>query len=417
MSANAAPTSPAAAAQAAAYDAVFAEARRSTVEAWTLYAIGMAATALRTYARTKAVGVRNFRADDYLAWVAASSVQLFYTAQSTLAYEVGDVAHGLANNGMTRAERLALSTDSPEYQRRVIGSKIQVAGWTTYSALIWLLKLSMLIFYLRLMQGLERRYRVRIWVGVFLVIGTFFASIGAVCLACVPFQKYWQVSPDPGRYCQAATSLPVIWTSFASNVSTDIYILLIPIPLLWESKLKLAEKIALTIVLGAGMFVLVCATLKSVFVLIDPINGAQLAGTWGTRETFVATITTNLPMIFPLLRGWFLRLYPRDLRELNRNYERPDEFQTMGGGDGQSESRERRIVPSAKPVAMHSTFSESDERMVGYSNMPILNHSAPQIYESRPAMGIFVSSEVEIITENRPMRTGEKRPPHPPEVW
>lgn len=33
---------------------------------------------------------------------------------------------------------------------RVIGSKIQVAGWTIYSALIWSLKLSMLYFYTRL---------------------------------------------------------------------------------------------------------------------------------------------------------------------------------------------------------------------------------------------------------------------------
>lgn len=33
---------------------------------------------------------------------------------------------------------------------RIIGSKIQVAGWTVYSALIWALKLSMLAFYVRL---------------------------------------------------------------------------------------------------------------------------------------------------------------------------------------------------------------------------------------------------------------------------
>lgn len=33
---------------------------------------------------------------------------------------------------------------------RVIGSKIQVAGWTTYSLLIGFLKLSVLAFYIRL---------------------------------------------------------------------------------------------------------------------------------------------------------------------------------------------------------------------------------------------------------------------------
>lgn len=55
------------AAQAAA--AAAAEAgRQFTIEAWTLYGIGVVVTALRTYARAKAVGFRNFRADDYLVW-------------------------------------------------------------------------------------------------------------------------------------------------------------------------------------------------------------------------------------------------------------------------------------------------------------------------------------------------------------
>lgn len=68
--------------------------------------------------------------------------------------------------------------------------------------------------------------------------------------------------------CQAAISLPIIWTSFAGNVSTDIYLLSIPIPLLWESTLKLPKKIASTVVLGAGIFCTACATMKSIFVLV-----------------------------------------------------------------------------------------------------------------------------------------------------
>jgi hypothetical protein len=68
--------------------------------------------------------------------------------------------------------------------------------------------------------------------------------------------------------CQAAISRPIIWVSFASNVLTDIYLILIPLPMLWQSTLKPLKKIASTIVLGAGIFVLVCATLKSVFVLV-----------------------------------------------------------------------------------------------------------------------------------------------------
>jgi hypothetical protein len=46
----------------------------------------------------------------------------------------------------------------------------------------------------------------------------------------------------------------------------------IPLPMLWGSSLKTIKKIASSIVLGSGIFVLVCATLKSVFVLVVCLN-------------------------------------------------------------------------------------------------------------------------------------------------
>lgn len=83
---------------------------------------------------------------------------------------------------MSDAERVALSPSDPEYQsryvagglwhearsemlmvvsdvNRVIGSKIQVAGWTTYSLLIGFLKLSVLAFYIRLTVRVLSRLR------------------------------------------------------------------------------------------------------------------------------------------------------------------------------------------------------------------------------------------------------------------
>ncbi|KAK1994328.1 hypothetical protein LX36DRAFT_584508 [Colletotrichum falcatum] len=382
---------------------------RFTIEAWKLYGIGVFVTILRTYARFKAVGFRDFRADDYLVWLAV----LFYTVQSALAHSVGSIARGLANNGISDQERLALSPQDPEYGLRVIGSKIQVAGWTTYSALMWLLKLAMLFFYLRLTEGLGRRYRMRIWIGLGLVVATFLASIGVVFLGCIPFDKYWQISPDPGNSCQAAISLPIIWTSFAANVSTDIYLILIPIPLLWESSLRLVKKIASTIVLGAGIFVLVCATLKSVFVIVDPINGAQLAGTWGTRETFVAVVTTNLPMIFPLVRTWLSPLWPSVLRSsknTKKAYKTPSGFHTIGGGNADSYSRDRRTVrPQANPVASNPAFTESEELIMNDVKLQSFRGSLPASSGKQSPVRIIVSSEIEITTEDRNNYPGEQR--------
>lgn len=191
---------------------------------------------------------------------------------------------------------------------RVIGSKIQIAGWSTYSALINSLKLSVLAFYVRLMvlisvisdavsqqitnpqqDGLGRRYHIPIYVGFGLVIGTFLASIITIFAACRPFHKNWQINPDPGSethlvlsaqrlltmpldVCQPAISTPVIAVTFASNLITDPYLIFIPIPMLWQSSLKPLKKIAATIVLSSGVFILVCATIKSVFLLVVSFN-------------------------------------------------------------------------------------------------------------------------------------------------
>lgn len=135
-------------------------------------------------------------------------------------------------------------------------------------------------------NGLSRRYQIPIWIGFGLVIACFLASIIAIFASCRPFYKNWQINPDPGSkpslshfitihrantqldICQPAISKPVIAVTFAANLLTDPYIIFIPIPMLWKSSLKLIKKIATTIVLSAGVFILVCATLKSVLLLV-----------------------------------------------------------------------------------------------------------------------------------------------------
>lgn len=54
----------------AAQAAVAAALATFNTELWTLYAFGVLVTILRTYARVKAVGFRDLRADDFLVWLA-----------------------------------------------------------------------------------------------------------------------------------------------------------------------------------------------------------------------------------------------------------------------------------------------------------------------------------------------------------
>ncbi|CAG5169333.1 uncharacterized protein ALTATR162_LOCUS7028 [Alternaria atra] len=367
----------------------------ATVELWTLYAFGVSFTFLRTYARISAVGFRELKLDDYLIWVAI----LIYTAQCSLGYNLGVVAHGLANNGMTPDERSALPQDDPEYIMRVIGSKIQVAGWTTAACLLWSLKLCVAFFYLRLTSGLQK-YTTRIYIALGLIITTFIVIIFTIYLSCRPFNHYWQISPDPGNACQAAVSKPIIWMTFVFNVSTDVYLLLIPIPMLWKSSLKKYKKIAATLVLSAGILVIVCATLKSIYVIVDPVHGGELAASWGTRETFVAIVTTNLPMIFPLLKNWLTPFLPSTIGSSNAEPYKPSGsgFVTIGGGA----SKQSRSAPhSARYLSTSLTFdNESEEHIVEGGDVN-LHRMQSTVGQKHGMHVIVVSNQVSITSEDR----------------
>ncbi|KAJ3566091.1 hypothetical protein NPX13_g7265 [Xylaria arbuscula] len=333
-------------------------------------------------------------ADDILVWVAI----LFYSAQIALGYSVGTLANGLANNGMTDAERMALSVDDPEYQMRVVGSKIQLAGWSIYSSLMCFLKLSVLVFYIRLTQGLGRRYRLQIWTGFALVIGTFVASLAVVLFSCVPLEKNWQIYPDPGNHCQPAISKTIVWTTFATSASTDIYLILVPLPMLWGSTLKLFKKIASSIVLGAGIFVLVSATLKTIFVIVDPVNGAQLAGQWGTREAFVAVFTTNLPLIFPLIKTWLAPIFGSAIRSTQKSYMLHDGSNTIGA----SGSRGGKRGPK-QSAGFTSKLSATDSREMIVQEIPLQNvrvSGEPSTHSSYSPNVVYISTEVDVVHEN-----------------
>ncbi|KAI2627578.1 hypothetical protein GGR54DRAFT_652420 [Hypoxylon sp. NC1633] len=400
MSSAAPPADPAAAAAAA--QAAAAAMLQFTIEAFTLLSIGIAVTMLRTYARIKAVGIRNLQADDYLVWVGAT----FYAVETGLAYSVGAVAHGLANNGMTDEQRVALSPDSEEYRIRVIGSKIQIAGWSSYSVLLWALKASLLVFYLRLTAGLARTYLIRIYIGFGLLLASFIVILMNLFLGCRPLHRYWQINPDPGNVCQPALSNQVIWVYLSMNVITDLYLISIPVPMLWQSSLKPVKKFGLIILFSGGLFVVACAILRCALIVTDPVNGAQLAGSWAVRETFVAVVTTNLPMVFPLIKVWLgpvfgsLMSTVRSQQKLTDKESKSD-LRTFGGGSHQS-WRRRGGPPTANPIT-NITFNESEERMVDEVKMQDLkgwtdtstNGSAPTNNNIRKHV------EVEVVSEAR----------------
>lgn len=82
-------------------------------------------------------------------------------------------------------------------EQRSLGSKFFMVGWYTYITLIWTLKFNMLCLYQRVVSG--------VWVEKFikptmaLVITSAIAIYILFAVGCQPFNRLWQVLPDPGR--------------------------------------------------------------------------------------------------------------------------------------------------------------------------------------------------------------------------
>lgn len=282
---------------------------------------------------------------------------------------------------MTDDERRLLNPSSEEYRLRVGGSKTQIAGWSTYTFLLWVLKAAMCTFYIRLTDGLN--LLMRIYVGFALIASTWIAVLFSILFGCQPLEKNWQIYPDPGNFCQPAISKVDIFVTVVLNVVTDLYLLTIPIPMLWQSSIKPVKKAALIVMFSGGVFVTAAGVLRCVLIITNPVTGAQQAGSWAVRETFVAVITTNLPMVFPMFRIW---LYPiagtvRQYSSRALSHLSKDSRSGITGGStkpqqpGGAFSLDDRNPRRGKGVRSVDhitglTFSESEERLYDQNRSP-----------------------------------------------
>ncbi|CAG9975525.1 unnamed protein product [Clonostachys byssicola] len=272
------------------------------VESYTYLSLGLLIILLRTFTRVRQVGFVGLALDDY----AMLGIIIPYTSESIMAQAVGQQFHGVSNSGMTDAQRAALSPDSDEYGWRVAGSKVQVAGWCMYISVLWGIKLSLCAFYSRLTDGVHG-YRPKILGGYAFLGVTYLFLILCFLLSCQPMHKFWQINPDPGNLCQPALSKLYILSTLILNLTTDIYLILIPIPMLWGTQLPTFKKLTLVVVFSGAMFVMAAAIVRSIVIFQNEIDGPRQGSSWAIRESFVAVITSCMPVIW----GWLkIKLKP-----------------------------------------------------------------------------------------------------------
>ncbi len=126
-------------------------------------------------------------------------------------------------------------------------AKVFFAANLIYNTGLSLVKMSVLLFYIRIFNGVQL-YRLVFWFLGFLIVGWCVAINFLAIFSCIPVQKSW--NPKLEGHCIPMHAAFLGTT--ASNIIIDGFILLAPMPMLWRLRVDMRRKLALIGVFAAG---------------------------------------------------------------------------------------------------------------------------------------------------------------------
>lgn len=228
---------------------------------------------------------RKFQADDYLMLLALC----FYT---TLISTINIVRY---TNSNLLPPGFNINTITPhDKAQREYGSKLILVVEQCQCATVWLVKGCLVLLYLRLTSVHRENILIKI-LGAYVVITFVVMDILYFGVWCQPFHEYWAVPTDSSQ-CDAATNHLI--TNACFNLSSDVAMILIVLPIFLRMRLPWQKKIPLIFVFSLGLFTILAAILNKVYSFSDPFG--SLWTYWYTRESSTALLVANLPFVFTL---------------------------------------------------------------------------------------------------------------------
>ncbi|KAF2118293.1 hypothetical protein BDV96DRAFT_381896 [Lophiotrema nucula] len=203
------------------------------------------------------------------------------------------------------SSNLIAPTDDPsrfsaaEINHRVYGSKLVLVVEQMQILTVWLVKACLLLLYNRMTALLPQQKVVKAVV-IYVAVGFVLMEILYLGVWCRPFNQYWAVPPKSTQ-CSAATNHLI--TNAVLNISSDLMIIAIPLPLLWKVKLPAKNKAILGGVFMIGTFTIIAAALNKYYSFTHPFGVEWTI--WYLRESYTAILCANLPLTWPVLQRIF----------------------------------------------------------------------------------------------------------------
>jgi hypothetical protein len=115
---------------------------------------------------------------------------------------------------------------------------------------IWVLKACMLFMFARMTMGTKYIKWIK-FVAIYVAVGWVAVQI-TFFTACRPFRGYWGM-PPPNPQCTTLEHYAIVQATF--NLSSDVLIIAIPIPMIASLSLPTKQKIGLGVIFSMGTFV------------------------------------------------------------------------------------------------------------------------------------------------------------------
>lgn len=193
------------------------------------------------------------------------------------------------------------SLSSQQIADREYGSKIVVIVEQMQIAVIWACKACLLILYHRLTLSVAPKSNVAIKIlAVYVALGFVVMEILYFAAWCRPFSEYWAV-PTKSSQCNALINHRI--TNAVFNISSDLIMLCIALPIFLRSLLPWKRKFILCCIFSLGIFVILAAVLNKYYSFKTPYDGMWIF--WYCRESSTAILVSNLPFTWTLVRKVF----------------------------------------------------------------------------------------------------------------
>jgi hypothetical protein len=171
-----------------------------------------------------------------------------------------------------------------------------------------LTKLSFLTFYLRIFPSKQFHRICHLTMGV--IIGGVLGFVIATIFQCVPVAGSWEKTL-PAKCINNAWFR---WWWAGYNTATDIWICLLPMPLLARLQLDTVRKVGVMLMFALGLFVCVTSIVRITALVqsvntTDPTWGSWDALLWSAIEASTGIICACLPFLKHPLKQMFPRLF------------------------------------------------------------------------------------------------------------